>query len=180
MFPLMLDPTNFNIQQQKEMGIWPPSDIAAHGVLPYIKRLKVDDVIVLDIGVMKGENAVFMLDNDTNNKIKKIYGIEDYDPSIPQEVRDTNQSILKVNIQGQTKIKNNYKQIPVDVLCFNHNSNLEESLVKYWPYLKSNGIICGSEHGLTKVKQALNNFRKTTKIGTPINVSNGSWFWYKR
>ena len=70
-----LDPDLFTIKQSQEMGTWPPSNLVAHGISPYIARQKKDDLIVLDVGVMKGENAFMLLANDIKKKIKMVYGI---------------------------------------------------------------------------------------------------------
>jgi hypothetical protein len=172
----MLDPENFNIQQKKEMGIWPPSDIVSHGVFPYIKRLKEENLRILDVGVMRGENAYHMLSLDTGNKIKKVYGIISYAKGDPNDY----ESILKKNMEGESRFSLEYTNQHCNVVCINAHSDLYNNMIKYYKVLKHNGIFCGNEHHLTHVKEALGKFRRDEKIGTPIMVSNGCWMWYKR
>ena len=173
---VLMNPDLFTVEQQKQMGIWPPSDIVCHGVFPYIKRLKEENLRILDVGVMKGENAYHMLSLDEKKKIKKIYGV------ISQAEGDPNdyESILKKNMKGQDRFSLDYVNQQCNVVCVHANSDLYNNLKKYYPLLKHNGIFCGNEHHLTHVKEALSKFRREVKIGTPIMVSNGCWMWYKR
>ena len=173
---VLMNPDMFTIDQSKQMGIWPPSDIVAHGVFPYIKRLKEENLRVLDVGVMKGENVYHMLSLDDNKKIKKIYGV------ISQSEGDPNdyESVLKKNMENQDRFSLGYTNQHCNVVCINAHSDIYDNLHKYYKVLKHNGIFCGNEHHLTHVKEALSKFRREVKIGTPIMVSNGCWFWVKR
>lgn len=170
---LTMDPELFSIAQSKEMKTWPPSNIVAHGVLPYILRLKPNTVTILDVGCMKGENAIYMLDKDEKKKIEKIYGVVSGGKS---EYKD----ILKQNTKDNPRFTLNYKDQDVDVVCVHAQSDLDNTLEKYYDKVKSYGIFCGNEQASDYVREALNKFRRKNKIGTPINVSNDCWFWYKR
>lgn len=172
---LTMDPELFSIAQAKEVGLWPPGNIVAHGVLPYILRLKTNNLAILDVGCMKGENAIYMLEKDTKLKIEKIYGIVSVEEG-KQDYKD----ILKQNTKDNTRFTLNYKDQPVDVVCIHSQSDLDNTLEKYYDKVKSHGIFCGNEHGTIRVREALGRFRRNKKIGTPINVSNDCWFWYKR
>lgn len=173
---MLMNPELFSITQSKEMGLWPPGD-AEHvkGIYPYIKRFKADKVKVLDVGCMKGEISVYMLELDESGKIKKIDlissgGDKAFEPVLQENIKSN--SKLKV----LTETEDEY-----DIVMVNSDSkNLDKTLRKYYSKLKSNGIFCGNNHGASKVKEALVKFRREDKIGTPINVANGSWFWYKR
>lgn len=176
----MFNPDEFSITQSKAFGIWPPSDIIAHGLYPYIHRLKASSVKVLDVGIMKGEGATFLLERDFGRKIEKVYGIKSYDPSMTSESIQKIEKLLQENVAGNTKISLEYDDSPVDVVCIHANSDLDNVIEKYYNALNSNGIFCGNEHHLPRVKESLHKFRRKNKIGTPIMVSNGSWFWYKR
>lgn len=173
---MLMDPELFSISQSKEMGIWPPGD-ANHvkGIYPYIKRLRVDKVKILDVGCTKGEISIYMLEIDQINKIERI----DLIVSGGQKEFET---ILDENIKLESrvrKITNTNEEY--DVVMINSNSkNLDKTMRKYYDVLKSNGIFCGNDHGASKVKEALHTFRREDRIGTTMNISNGSWFWYKR
>lgn len=176
---LMMDPDLFSIVQSKEMGIWPPGNSLAHGIFPYIKRYRSDNITILDVGCMKGENAIHILEKDENKKIEKIYGVispvegeEGYKP----EYKD----VLKQNTKDNSRFTLNYKDQKVDIVCIHSQTNLEVTLKKYYDKVKSHGIFCGNEHGTIRVREALNKFRREVKIGTPISVANDCWFWYVR
>lgn len=171
----IMNPDLFTVEQQKQMGIWPPSDIVSHGVWPYIKRLKEENLRVLDVGVMKGENAIHLLSLDESKKIKKVYGVISY-----TEDKKEYESVLKKNVEGLDRFSLDYNNQNCNVICINAYSDLYNNMKKYYPLLKQNGIFCGNEHNLTQVKEALSKFRREAKIGTPIMVSNGCWMWYKR
>ena len=171
---MILDPTLFSITQSKEMGLWPPSDTTSHGIIPYMKRMKSQELIVLDVGIMKGENSYHLIESVPN--IKTVYGIISYEDGF---AHDGYEDLVKRNLTGNEKFSLDYDDREVDVVCFHHNAN-PNVLSKYYEKLKSNGIFSGSEHSLTKVKEFLSKFRRGNKIGTPINVSNGCWFWVKR
>jgi len=176
---MLLDPTQFSITQSKEMGIWPPSDIVAHGIWPYIKRLKETNLIVLDVGVMKGENAAYLLEKDTDKKIEKIYGVVSYDPKRKEEFEGY-KAVLERNVAGLERLSISDYSGSAHVVSVHVDSDLDSNLEKYYTAVKSNGIFCGNEHDQSRVKTALWNFRRKNKIGTPIMVSNGCWFWIKR
>lgn len=176
---MLLDPTQFSIIQSKEMGLWPPSDIVAHGVWPYINRLKEVSIRVLDVGVMKGENAAFLLENDKEKKIEKIYGVVSYDPARKTEFENY-EKILRNNMQSMDRFSLGDTSKSFHVVCIHADSDLDITLEKYYDTLYPNGIFCGNEHGQVRVKEALGKFRRKNKIGTPIMVANDCWFWYKR
>jgi hypothetical protein len=175
---LLLNPDLFSIEQAKGMGMWPPSDIVAHGILPYIKRMKHNNIHVLDVGVMKGENAMYLLEKD-EGKIDEVYGIESFasGKSVPEY-----EKLLHENTKNESRfvLWDNSISGPFDVVCIHSNSAIEDALPLYYNMVKSNGIFCGNEHHLPHVKDALFKFRREAKIGTPINVSNSCWFWWKR
>lgn len=174
---LLMDPTLFTVEQSKEMGIWPPSDIVSHGIMPYIKRLKDNDLRVLDVGVGKGENVVYMLEKDSGmtHKIFMIHGVV-YDTDPPEY-----EYILKKN----TRDLERFTTIPFkdlyDVVCINSSTkDLDIVMKNHYNLVKPNGIFCGNNHDDIYVKESLGKFRRENRIGTPILVSNGCWFWYKR
>lgn len=170
-----IDPNLFSIEQAKSMGMWPPGDVVAYGIMPYVGRMKVDKVKVLDVGVMKGENAYIMLELDKNQKIEKIFGVE-------INTNEGFEKLVRENLKGEDRFAlwDGEVHEGFDVVCINSQTPLDEVLPLYYNMVKSNGIFCGNDHALPHVKDALHKFRRDTKIGTPISVSRGSWFWWKR
>lgn len=168
---LNMNPDEFTIPEKKAMGMWPPGDLVTLGLFPYIFRLKTDNLQILEVGVGKGENVYSLLTLDENRKIATYWGIS-YD-------KDT--TILKKNVEGLDRFQLNPPEIMFDVVCMDSEvKNLSKRMSDYYKRVKSNGIFCGNNHADTKVKEALHTFRRRDRIGTPILISRGSWFWNKR
>jgi hypothetical protein len=168
---MLLNPEQFSIIQSKEMGIWPPSDLIADSMYPYIKRMP-QKANILDVGTMKGENAYRFLELDTKNKIDTIF-----------TVRTTNEydDLVSKNINSYPdKMKFCESKEPVDLVCINSNTDLDTTLKTYYDLVKTNGIFCGNNHSHKNVKEALTKFRRSSKIGTPILVAHDIWFWHRR
>ena len=183
---LTMNPELFTIKQSQEMGLWPPSNLVAHGISPYIARQKKSDLVVIDVGVMKGENAFMLLSNDTKKKIRKIYGIVSYasDKFVgPEYTENPELAIIKENLKNEDRFElksvlSGHKK--ADVVCIHAQSDLEKNLYDHYDRVESGGIFCGNEHGTDRVKTILSKFRRDKRIGTPISVANDTWFWYVR
>jgi hypothetical protein len=179
---LTMNPDLFTIEQSKQMGTWPPSNLVSHGISPYVSRQKKDDLIIFDVGVMKGENAFMLLSKDEKKKIKTIYGIPSCAKDKETEFAEYEKLALE-NLKGESrfelkKIISAHKK--ADIICIHSQSDLEKNLFDYYDRVESGGIFCGNEHGSSHVKEALSKFRREKKIGTPISVANDCWFWYVR
>lgn len=168
---MFLNPEQLSIIQSREMGIWPPSDLTATSMYPYIKRMP-NKVNILDVGTMKGENAYRYIELDEKNKIDTIFSIKTTDEY--NDLVDTN---LKAHYGKVIMME---PKEPVDLVCINSNTDLDNTIKKYYDLVKSNGIFCGNNHSDSKVKDALNKFRRENRIGTPISVAYDVWFWYRR
>lgn len=185
---LLMDPTRFGVEQLKQMGMWPPGDIAGLGLLPYIKRIKANDLKFLEVGVGKGENASYILENTQpdvrgNCKISTYYGMyANSESETEKEFDDVLQNNMKAPWFDRFRLGFTWDdKDKFDIVCVNsHCENLDFQLNLNYNYLKSGGIYCGNDHALVHVKEALNKFRRDKKIGELIHVSRGSWFWYKR
>ena len=170
---MFMDPEKFTIQQNKEMQLWPPSNVVALGLIPYIRKLSKTrgKLMVLDYGMRKGENAYLLLDRCSDITIK---GIQTH-PNLDEVLR------LNLAQNPMDRFQMGYKddEIP-DVVCLDCDLiDLDKKMIEFYNKIKVGSILCGNEHHETKVKEALGKFRKETKAG-PLLVSNGSWFVYKR
>lgn len=172
--PLIPDPELFTIKQKKDFGLWPPSaDNIADSIYPYVKRMRQENVKLLLVGDTLGEDAVRFLELDTVGKIKRI-----------DILNPTNSDTIRANISETHKIElvetgegKEYDLVFID----SENKLLDEVMKANYNSVKSHGIFCGNNHHKTYVKEALVKFRRGTKIGTPIMVSNRlCWFWIKR
>jgi hypothetical protein len=180
----MMNPEYFDIENLKIFGMWPHQSFISRGINPYIKRINKDKVYIAAIGDLKGESIVDMLDN-CGDKIEKIYVINKYEGDDADLVKSIFTKNTK-NVKGKLVFKKdiqdlNGKDYLMDVVCVSDTSCTIDNLVLSYNITAANGIFCGNGHEADKVKVALNGFRRQEKIGTPIQVSNRSiWFWNKR
>lgn len=169
-----MNPEFFTIEQRKEFGMWPDADLISRGIIPYIKRMKLDTITVTIKSDLKGENIVDLLENC--KKISKIYYSNDY--------TDTDERVkaaFNKNTQPYIDKIAEVKGKKVNVVCIDKSACNAERLALYYENLVPGGIFCGNGHESTEVKEALSVFRRGKKIGTPIDVSNRAvWFWIKR
>jgi hypothetical protein len=169
-----MNPEFFTIDQRKEFGMWPDADLISRGILPYVKRIKSDDITITIKNDLKGENIVDFLDNC--DRIRKIYYSND-----SEGIDERIQAAFNKNISPYIDKVKEVKGKKVDVVCIEKSSCTPEKLALYYESVKSGGIFCGNGHESGEVKQALQSFRREKKIGTPIDVSNRAiWFWIKR
>ena len=175
---MLLNPELFSITQSKEMGMWPPSDLVADSIYPYIKRMP-NPVKILDVGVFKGENVYRFLEKDEQKKIEMIYAVKT--PYTNFNENEHLDNLLDNNLKEcYGKFVFSVPDEPVDIVCINSRTDLTHSLNDYYKCVRKNGIFCGNNHAETHVKIALSEFRRANKIGTPISVALDTWFWYVR
>lgn len=173
----MLNPELFSITQSKQMGMWTPAGLSSYGVIPYIKRLNMPKIKILDVGTKKGENAYYLFETDTQNKIEKICGVE--------YPGDDFSNLIKENLTSwNDRFFMEFSDTKFDVVCINTTDQSEdyltETMLKYYDYTSSSGIFCGNNHQSEHVKVALSKLRRTKKIGIPISISLDNFFWYAR
>lgn len=169
-----MNPEFFDIEQKKTFGLWPHGDLISMGINPYIKRIKEDRVVMAIVGDLRGEDVFNFFEN--NPKIIKFNVVNKYDDENLRTIFNKNTSAHKSKIGfGLDKDKQR------DVVCIEKSSCTLDNLVLYYNNVKSGGIFCGNGHDDQQVKSVLTEFRRTEKIGTPIQVCHRTiWFWYKR
>jgi hypothetical protein len=187
---MFADPTLMPIEEKRIMGMWPPSkDNIADSLYPYVKRMKDEKVKILLVGDVMGENAVRFLELDNSNKIEYINLWKGELRYLPDHLAQFNDALNKNLKQYSEKIvfpdalQKKYNLVFVDSEELNtDNKDLQiAQLVDAYKRVEQGGIICGNNHHKDYVKLALSNFRRSEKIGTPIQVSNRlCWFWIKR
>lgn len=180
------DPTTFNIEEKRVMGLYPPSkDTIADSIYPYLKRLKGQNIKVLEVGTGNGESAFRFLELDKENRrIEKYVSLnlpvksDMSDDDLKQLARENLKDVPVTIVADDTFIR----QEKFDVVFINSDLiDLDNAMKRYYDYCDHNGIFCGNNHHTTHVKEALVKFRRGSRIGTPINVSNRlCWFWWKR
>lgn len=171
----MFDPDFFTIDQAKKMNIWPPSELIANGLYPYIKRMKEDKVTIIEVGVLKGENIYRFLELDKeNNKIAHIHGHTISCPKEYNEIRATNLKDV-----GFDKVTLSMGPEKVDVVCIDYRALLDTVLKSYYHNVKVGGYISGNNYSNPDVRNAIKQFRSDNKIGSPILLAKETWFWKK-
>jgi hypothetical protein len=169
-----MNPEFFTIEQRKEFSMWPDMDLISRGIIPYVNRLRFDTITVTIKSDMKGENIVDLLDNC--KKISKIYYSNDY-TDIDERVK----AAFNKNTEPYADKIAEVKGKKVNVVCIDKSACNAERLALYYENLVTGGIFCGNGHEFIAVKEALSGFRRSKKIGTPIDVANRAvWFWIKR
>lgn len=167
---MFMDPELFTIEQRKQFDMWPDADLISRAMIPYIKRLGKNDIVLTLKNDLKGESIYDILESCPN--VSKIYYSNE--ESQYQSVFDENTKTLTDKIK---KVKGK----KVDLVGVDKTACTWETLELYYDSVRPGGIFCGNGHELVSVKEQLSSFRKRNKIGTPILVSNRSvWFWYKR
>ena len=179
-----MNPEYFDIENLKIFGMWPHQNFISRGIVPYIKRIRKDKVYVAVIGDLKGESIVDMLET-TGDKIEKVYVINKYESDDADLIKAVFAKNTK-NLKGKLVMKNDIESLKSkeslpDVVCVNDMTCTVENLMLSYDITPSGGIFCGNGHETVTVKTALTEFRRQSKIGTPIQVSNRAiWFWTMR
>jgi predicted O-methyltransferase YrrM len=173
--------------------------LPAYGIIPYLKRLRGDNLRGVELGLLKGETSYEILTNCPN--IKKMYGVDPY-----AEHHDGNEMRTEEEmIQYEAIMKNNMNHfddrfehikksshdcadmfedesldfIFIDSVQF--VDHLSKELELWYPKVKKDGFIFGHDAMTTNVVVALKKFRDEHKIRIPINHSkNQVWFWIKK
>jgi predicted O-methyltransferase YrrM len=188
----------------KELGDKFPQDwISNRGLVPYIKRHG-EGVVGLEIGTCRAESTYYFLDKCPN--ITKLYTVdpyksyEDWVGTISQEDLDKHESIAKKNLkkfgdrvqmikETSEEVAKKIKTIidgdaPFDFIFVDgdhsYNATIKDCEL-FYPMLKKGGLFCGHDYQtIQTVKQAVDDFRKNSKITAPINLSlNSAFFWTK-
>jgi hypothetical protein len=169
-----MNPEFFDIEEKKIFGIWPHDQLISIGINPYIKRIREEKIAIAIVGDVLGESAVHFLEN--NSKIVKINVINNHTDENLKATFNKNIEGFKSKIDfGLSKDKQR------DVVCIDKTACTLDNLELYYQTVKQGGIFCGNGHETEEVKATLNQFRRKTKIGTPIQVANKTiWFWYVR
>ena len=183
----------------KELGDkWPYDWVSTRGLAPYIKRLG-EGVVGIEIGTCRAESTSFLLEKCPN--IDRIFTIDpykaydDWNGEINQNVIDKFMMIAQENLKSygdrarmiretSNDAVNNFTDTLVDFIFVDGDHSYEQTLAdceSYYPFLKKGGFFCGHDYSsIEAVYKAVNDFRDTHGITSPINLStNSTFFWYK-
>jgi len=191
------NPDYYNIEKLTEQGLWPYSFLSAYGMIPYLKRAG-DDLIGIEIGVLKGENIYMLLDQLPN--VKKIIGIDnyeahtDYDTVRTVEDMKNYEEVAKENLErfGERysiiKEKSSdaailFEPETIDFILIDGDHSydgVKADLTAYYPLLKKRGHMFIHDTFSQDVFNAVSDYRNENKLRMPLNKSkNYVDFWVK-
>ena len=192
------DPEVFTIEQCKAAGMWPFTFLSAYAMIPYIKRMRGENITGVEVGVLKGETSYVLLEECPN--ITKLYGIDsykahtDYETVRSQEDMDKYRSIAEDNMKscGERYVLkledsvNAAKMFDKEGLDFvlldgdHTHTGIKNDLEAWYPKIKKGGYIFIHDTNVLHVYQAVKDFKNDHKIRTPLLRSkNQISFWVK-
>jgi hypothetical protein len=188
----------FNVTQLKEAGMWPFTFLSAYGMMPYLKRMQ-GELTGLEIGVLKAENMVTILENCEN--VKMIYGIDPFKEHMDYDTKRTKEQMKayeKLALENLSGFEGNYRiikktskaaakdfgkdeQFDFILLDGDHTYNgIKNDLKLYYPLLKKGGHMFVHDTNCEDVINAVLDFKNENKLRMPLNHSkNFISFWIK-
>lgn len=186
-----------DISKLTESNLWPFEFLSAYGMMPYLKRAG-ENLVGVEIGVLKGENIRLLLDELSN--IKMIYGVDPYlehsDQGTfrSQEYMDQYLEIAERNLKTHKKryklvkkssgeAHTDFKDESLDFILLDGDHSydgIKNDLEVYYPKLKKGGHIFIHDTYLPDVQKAMHDFRDENRLRMPLNMSkNYISFWVK-
>jgi hypothetical protein len=198
---LDMNPDYFTIEQMKQTGLWPQAHKPAYAMIPYIKRMRGENIVGIEVGVLKAENMNILLTECPN--IKKLYGVDNYKPHTDYETirtvedmehyeRIANENLkdftdrCEILIDDSSVAAKSFEKESADFILIDGDHTKEgvkAHLSEFYPVLKKGGMLfihdfqMGLAQGLT---DGVKEFREENKIRTPLNkTKNFVGFWTK-
>jgi len=175
-----MNPETFDVQKLKLFGMWPPANLIAADIMPYIRRMKVDNVTIGIFGDTRGENVVAFAENNESKKINKIYwtdypgteicksNLKSAEENVPNIITD-NRDILEKALHICVIDSSFFDRVDIDTI-----------LPRMYESVKDGGMFVGGGHDNESIKAKVKLFRQQLKITAPISVVNRHiWFWNK-
>lgn len=194
----MSEDTDFyDIEKLKDIGKWPLEYLPSKGMIPYLKRIEID-LVGLEIGIFRGENAYHLLDSLPN--LKMLHGIDNYLPHKYYNAIRTQEDMSKYKAIAEknlTSFSERYKLTnksfeqavsdfddeSLDFILIDSEPTLnavKRQLELYYPKLKKQGHMFIHDVNLNDVLTATNVYRDVNRIRIPMHVSkNNTNFWVK-
>ncbi len=188
---------SLTIEEYKNKGQWPLNYIAGMGLINPIKSLG-EDVVGLEVGVCRGENIVYFLENCSN--IKTIHCIDpyleynDWNGVITQQQMDEFYEITMKNFKNHFDRIVLHKDTAKNCVSLFEDQSLDYIFIdgdhsytgvltdmrNYYSKVKNGGIFSGHDINLNEVRHAIIQFREENAINNQISVvENNAWYWRK-
>ena len=192
------NPEFFTIEECKSAGLWPFTFLSAYAMIPYIKRMRGDDITGVEVGVLKGESSYVLLEECPN--IKMLHGVDsykahtDYETVRSQEDMDQYKTIAEKNLEPykdryELKVMDSHKaamtfrkdSLDFVLLDADHTYDaIKRDLKDWYPKIKSGGHIFIHDTHVPHVHDAIKSFKDENKIRIPLLRSkNQVSFWVK-
>lgn len=191
------NPDYYNIEQLKEAGMWPYPFLSGHGMLPYLKRAG-QDILGVEVGVLKGENVHFLLETLPN--IKKIWGVDHYEPHTDYDTVRTKEDMEQFKeiatknleqfgeryelLQGNSlEVAKTFETEKLDFILLDADhtpEGIKSDLTAWYPALKKGGHIFVHDTHVAAVFEAITEWRNENRVRSPQHKSkNFVDFWVK-
>jgi predicted O-methyltransferase YrrM len=183
------------VSDYKAQNNWPYSWLSAQGLVQRVSGM--GSIRVLEIGVSRGENAHYFLENCLN--IVEYVGVDPYMPYF-----DVTHPVSKEDIEGamadmQTNLIgfDNYRHVRAtsedavkqfedesfDYIFIDGDHSYEavkRDINLYFSKCKTGGVFAGHDWNLSDVQQAVNEFRTKNSINAPLEQTSVQvWYWIK-
>jgi predicted O-methyltransferase YrrM len=184
-------------QVAQEVG-WPLEYTTTKGLVPYINRIRSEDLKGIEIGTGRGEGSYLLLEKCS--KLNKLYTIDpfkeymDWVGIIEQKYQEKFEEIAKTNLSEFGSRAELVKKSSDDAVSMFEDNGMDfifidgdhsaEQVKKdcdnYYPKLKVGGIFAVHDTNLNMVREGLKRFRDEKKVRIPIQLIGPSIsFWYK-
>lgn len=160
----------FNVQLRKGSFFTKPST-------NFVKSLRKEDLICIEIGVYRGRNALNIFEN---LNVKKLFLIDPYENYIESTSKENPQRIIEDYMLNEAKLRlfdfkdeiqfmkvsskgavKHFKNNSIDFIYIDGNHGykfVKEDIKLYYPKLKKGGILAGDDINLEDVFQAVSEF----------------------
>lgn len=154
------------------------------------------DIVGVEIGVWEGENLKRLAIECHN--IKKIYGIDPYQPYgnwkrfVDIDSLESAKKQAQVNISNLTNAElivktsllasESFEDESLDFVFIDGNHSFESAyndIVTWYPKVKNGGLFSGDDFSIDGVNDALFKFKRENNMTHEIHISENIWYWYK-
>lgn len=159
-------------------------------------RNSTTDIVGVEIGVWEGENLKRLAIECSN--IKKIYGIDPYQPygnwkrfvdidslELAKKQAKANVSNLdnvELVIKTSLEASKNFEDESLDFVFIDGNHSFESAyndIITWYPKVKKGGLFSGDDFSIDGVNDALFKFKRENNMMHEIHISENIWYWYK-
>ena len=167
-----------------------------------------DNLIGLELGVLKGESLCCILDSCPN--VKTLYGIDNWEPyddylafehrttplySADKKTQEVCEFLTYHNIkwcdnghkakiikEDSNKCLGKFKNTSLDFIFFDAYMTREQAMkdLELWiPKIKKGGLVIGHDWTAMDIQKTVHNYREKHNIKNILSVYDNTWVWRK-